>query len=120
MLLAHAARVADAVEELEYLYGALAPEADAVAEAGGAHAAMLAGVGRDDCGELGDAPWRVEEVAHHLIGAAERDLLAQYRANALLALVHGGGELAHPGRIEAPGDEQRREFQRELHIGRRE
>ncbi|HXY97522.1 MAG TPA: hypothetical protein VEH00_11160 [Steroidobacteraceae bacterium] len=119
MLLAHTARVTDTVEELEDLHGALAPEADAVTEAGGADAAMLAGVSPDDCGELGDARSRVEEIAHHLIGAAERHLLAQYRANALLTLVQRRGELAHPGRVEASGEEQRLESQHELRIAGR-
>ncbi|HYB65346.1 MAG TPA: hypothetical protein VEC59_08825 [Steroidobacteraceae bacterium] len=114
----HAARVADTVEELEDLNGALAPEADAVPEAGGAHAALLACAGADDSRELRDALGGVEEITHHLIGAAARHLFAQYRANALLVLVHRGGELAHPGRIEASGDQQRLEPLRKLRIGR--
>ncbi|HEV2228405.1 MAG TPA: hypothetical protein VGR86_05565 [Steroidobacteraceae bacterium] len=120
MAFAHAPRVADTVEELEDLHGALAPEADAVAEAGGAHASLLARASLDDPGQLGDALAGVEQVAHHLVDAAARHLPAQHRAHALLALVHGCREIAHPGRIETSGQQQRLESVCEQRIGRRE
>ncbi|HXB18188.1 MAG TPA: hypothetical protein VNV40_05060 [Steroidobacteraceae bacterium] len=119
MLLADAAGVADTVEELEDLHGALAAEADAVAEARGAHTAVLARARIDDTRELRDALAGVEEVVHHLVGATAGHLLAQHGAHALLALVHGGRELAHPGRIETPGQEQRLESLCEERIVRR-
>ena len=52
----------------------------------------------------------VEQIAHHLVNAALRDLLAQHRAHPIFRLAHGGGEVAHPGRIEASGGDQRLQF----------
>ncbi|HWW33058.1 MAG TPA: hypothetical protein VNY70_06805 [Steroidobacteraceae bacterium] len=120
MRIAHAACVANAVEELEDLHGALAPETDRVAEAGGVHGALRAGAGLDDAGQLRDPLAGIEQVAYHLVDAAACDLLAQHRAHPFLGLVQGGGEIAHPRGIEAPGDEQRLELARQLLVGRRE
>src|SRR5690349_25143371 len=63
---AHAAGVADTVEELEDLHGALTAEADAVAKIGGAHAAALARAGIDDPRELRNALAGIEETTPHL------------------------------------------------------
>ncbi|HEY2276050.1 MAG TPA: hypothetical protein VGH61_11155 [Steroidobacteraceae bacterium] len=107
MGIAHAACVAHAIEELKYLHGALAAEADAVAEAGGAHAAVLARAGIDDSRQLRDTLAGIEEIAYHLVDTPVRHLLAQHGAHALFALVQCGSEVPHPGRIEASCDEQR-------------
>ncbi|HXZ59571.1 MAG TPA: hypothetical protein VEG26_05270 [Steroidobacteraceae bacterium] len=76
MRIAHAARVTHAVKELEDLYGALAAETDAVAEAGRSHGSLLTGADLDDARQLRDALAGVEQVAHDLVDAAPRHLLA--------------------------------------------
>src|SRR5438105_10655242 len=113
MRIAHAPRVADPVEELQDLDGALAPRAEGIAKARGIDPAVLARGRADDLGQLRDPLAIVEQIAHHLVNAALRDLLAQHLAHPLFGLVHAGGELAHPGRIEAPGRDQRLQLARQ-------
>ncbi|HVP32323.1 MAG TPA: hypothetical protein VMT09_01625 [Steroidobacteraceae bacterium] len=120
MRIPHAARVTNTVEELEDLYGALASESGRIAETGGAHRSLLARAGLDDAGELGDPLASIEEIAHHLVGATARNLLAQHGAHPLFRLVQGRREVAHPGWIEAAGGEQRLELACELLVGGRE
>ena len=60
---------------------------------------------------------RSPQVAHHLVHLALAHELAQHGAHSLLALVHGGGEITHPRRIEASSQNQRSEFAREGLIG---
>src|SRR5215468_6003075 len=100
----NAARVADAVEELENLDRALAPEAQRIAEARRVHRTMLAMTGAEDRRELRDCSAVVVQIAHHLVHIALAHELAQYGAHSLLGFVHAGGQIAHPGRIEAPGE----------------
>ncbi|HTL22361.1 MAG TPA: hypothetical protein VL220_16715 [Steroidobacteraceae bacterium] len=120
MPIAYAPRVADAVEELQDLNGTLATQPDRIAELPGAYSAALARAGLDDRGQFADPPAIVEQVAHDLVNAALSELLAQHRAHALLRLAHGGGKIAHPGRVEATRREQRLQPQQKLLVLARE
>ena len=117
MRVPYAARVADAIEELENLDRALAPEADRITEARRVHRTMRAMTGIEDRRELRDRITIVVQVAHHLVHIALADELAQHGAHSLLALVHGRGEISHPRRIEASGHNQRPQFVGERLIG---
>src|SRR5215468_11072766 len=85
----NAARVADAIEELENLDRALAPEAHRITEARRVHRTMRAMTGIEDRRELRDRVAIVVQVAHHLVHIALTHELAQHGAHSLLALVHG-------------------------------
>src|SRR6516164_8354773 len=95
-----ATRVANAIEELQYLDRALAPETHQVAEVRRVHCTMLAMTGTEDRRELRYRLTIVVEIAYHLVHLALTDELAQHGAHSPFVLVDRCGQIAHPGRIE--------------------
>ena len=120
MRITDSARVADAIEKLEDLDRALAPEAHRIAEPRCVHCTMLTMTGTEDRRELCNRVMIVVQVAHNLVHIAVAYELPQHGAHSLLALVHLGGQIAHPGRIDAPGQDLGSEFVRERPICLRE
>ncbi len=113
MRIAHAARVADAIEKLQDLDGALAPRTERIAVMRGTDRAVLLRQGADNGRKLRDTAGVVEEILHDLVHTALHDELAQDLAYPLLGLTRARGQRTHPGRIEAPRCDQRLQSVRE-------
>ncbi|HVN43829.1 MAG TPA: hypothetical protein VMT66_01160 [Steroidobacteraceae bacterium] len=118
--IAHAAREAHAIEELEDLDRALAAETHRITKLRSADARPGTGAGLDDAGELRYARRIVEQITHHLVNGAAAELLAQHGAHARLGLAELCGELAHPRGVEATRGDERLQKAHELLILRRQ
>src|SRR5690606_39080552 len=102
-----AAGQAEAVEVFQQLNAALASQADAVAEGGGADHAGFAFDVQQQVGQLARCGFGIEEVPDHLLQRAEASQFAQQVAYLVFTDAQLLGHVAYPGWIELAGFEPR-------------
>src|SRR3981189_158775 len=99
--IACAPSIANAVEELQNLNRALAPDPDGIAKAGRVHGAEFIHEALHHPGKFVYTVAVVEEIVHDLVDAALHHALTQHRPHLVFRRPYGMGEITNPGWVEA-------------------